>query len=333
VKAASRPDAPRFSVVIPTKDRDEGLRRAVRSALDQSWSDLEVVVIDDGSAVPVADRLGDEARDPRLRILRNEASIGSGPARNVAVEHARGSWLAFLDDDDTFEPTKLARVAAVLDARPEVDVVYHDAWIDMVHEGLSYRNAPDAGPVDYRRMLVKNLIGGPSMVVVRRAAFASVGGFPTIDAQEDWALYLELAREGARFAYLPEALGRYERRTRRPAGRSSGEAEAKSLDVARANRASAVLEARHREALDALPPAMRRARARHQAAFVGYRYLTGYRGREAARWMARAFFADPKPSAVPLLLGAATALLSPRAALVLQGRLKHLPGLRGVGRA
>lgn len=103
-------------MVIPTRDRGALLPRAVRSALGQSVADLEVVIVDDGSAVAV--HL--EPRDPRVRILRLERTAGVSAARNHGLRWARGRWTVFLDDDDELLPDMvlISRAAALASARP-----------------------------------------------------------------------------------------------------------------------------------------------------------------------------------------------------------------------
>lgn len=95
---------PVVTIVIPTHNRPSLLLRAARSALAQSEPAIEVIVIDDGSDVPA--RI--EIFDPRLRLLRNHDSIGVCAARNLGLQHARGQYVAFLDDDDELMPTMVA---------------------------------------------------------------------------------------------------------------------------------------------------------------------------------------------------------------------------------
>jgi glycosyltransferase involved in cell wall biosynthesis len=91
---------PAATIVIPTHDRPRLVQRAVASALAQTVADVEVIVVDDASSEPVTIATD----DPRLRLFRNRRPLGVSAARNVGLEHARGAWTTFLDDDDELLP-------------------------------------------------------------------------------------------------------------------------------------------------------------------------------------------------------------------------------------
>jgi glycosyltransferase involved in cell wall biosynthesis len=102
-------EQPLVSVVIPTKDRNREVPRAVMSALAQSVREIEVIVVDDGSTEPAQTAVRAASDDPRLVFHRNVAPTGPSAARNVGTALARGAFVAFLDSDDEWHPTKLAR--------------------------------------------------------------------------------------------------------------------------------------------------------------------------------------------------------------------------------
>src|SRR5262249_34968268 len=97
---------PKVSVVIPTHNRATLLHRAVSSALTQTFSDLEVLIADDASSDATAELML-VIRDPRIKYLRHETKRGVSVARNTAISHASGEYIAFLDDDDEWLPEKL----------------------------------------------------------------------------------------------------------------------------------------------------------------------------------------------------------------------------------
>ena len=107
---------PKVSVVLPTFERWPLLSRALSSVLEQTEADLEVLVIDDCSSDETPARLAAVA-DPRLRVLRQDPNQGVARARNRAIAEARGEWIAILDDDEFWAPTRLgAHLRAIADA-------------------------------------------------------------------------------------------------------------------------------------------------------------------------------------------------------------------------
>src|SRR5947207_2920851 len=104
---------PLFSVIVPTYGRPKMLHDAINSVLGQTIDDLEcIVVVDAGPESVVVD--GDE----RLRVVRRDHNGGPAAARNTGVEHARGQYLAFLDDDDWFVPERLEIALEGLERAP-----------------------------------------------------------------------------------------------------------------------------------------------------------------------------------------------------------------------
>ncbi len=102
----SKPDRPLVSAVIPTRDRPQLLACAVRSALRQTWPNLEVLVVVDGPD-PATEAQLETITDPRLRVLFLAEQRGGSDARNAGVRAALGEWIAFLDDDDEWLPRKI----------------------------------------------------------------------------------------------------------------------------------------------------------------------------------------------------------------------------------
>jgi glycosyltransferase involved in cell wall biosynthesis len=108
------------SAVIPTRNRSGLVARAVQSALNQTFRSIEVIVVVDGPDEKTAQALA-QIEDPRLWIVTLPQSVGAPEARNVGVRRARGRWVAFLDDDDEWLPTKLERQIEAAHASPWKD--------------------------------------------------------------------------------------------------------------------------------------------------------------------------------------------------------------------
>jgi teichuronic acid biosynthesis glycosyltransferase TuaG len=204
--------APRFSVIMPTHQAAAFIGRTVRCVLDQTCGDFEIVVLDNGSTD------GTEAivrgfDDPRVRYTWQEDSGLPADSRNKAIRQASGEFLAFLDADDWWAPTKLERVAAVLDGEPALDLVCHDVDIVdprgrvLVHRSyvLDKRDA-------YTQLLYRGCFLTTSATVLRRSRALDAGLFDVRSdflTVEDFDLWLRVARAGARFRLLNETLGTY----------------------------------------------------------------------------------------------------------------------------
>lgn len=113
-------------MIIPTHNRQDRLRDAIESVRDQTYDPLEILIVDDGSTPPAMSELPEEQlSDERLTVFRHADNRGANAARNTGIRAARGTFLAFLDDDDRWLPTKLAaQVSAFRSADPRVGVVY-----------------------------------------------------------------------------------------------------------------------------------------------------------------------------------------------------------------
>jgi hypothetical protein len=186
---------PELSIVIPTRDRPELLRAALRSALAQEGADVEVLVVDDGSQPPVA--LDD---DPRLRVLRLEPSQGGSAARNLGAREARAARVLWLDDDDELLP-HAARVSLdALDASALPPPVAVLSGIDVVDETgrlLERRLPPDALPRGGHFALEGEVPGRSfhtkQTLVVDRELVLGLGGFdPAFRSRVHSELFLRL---------------------------------------------------------------------------------------------------------------------------------------------
>ena len=199
------------SVILPAYNAATTIDETLKSALAQTHQRLEILVVDDGSTDATAEIVAAFAkRDPRIALL-HQPNAGVAAARNLAIEHARGSYIAPLDADDLWHPVKIARqVAAMRQGGPRVGVVY--CWrrlIDVTGRIIpEYRLPyPHEGNV-LAAVLLGNIPGNGSVPLIRRERLLDIGGFDTAlhsqGAQgcEDLHLYVRLA-ERCDFALVP----------------------------------------------------------------------------------------------------------------------------------
>jgi glycosyltransferase involved in cell wall biosynthesis len=180
--------------VIPTRDRRHRVRLSVRCAIDQRDVDLEVIVVDDGSAEELGTTI-EEVLDPRVRVLRNQRPLGESAARNRGIEAARGTWVAFLDDDDLWAPDKLALQRRALDATQRRWAYGGHVTVDTRLDVLSGSPPPAPERVAAEITRYNAVPGSASSVIVASAVLAEVGGFdPSLRRTPDWDMWLRLVR-------------------------------------------------------------------------------------------------------------------------------------------
>jgi glycosyltransferase involved in cell wall biosynthesis len=195
---------PEVSVIIPTRDRWELLSQtALPAALGQEDVDLEVIVVDDGSAAERASHIG-ALEDARVRVLRHERARGVSAARNAGIAAAKAEWLAFLDDDDVWSPWKLR---SQMDRAEAEDAAFaYSGAVAVDGRGRVLYTSYFPGPEHLSdELLVAAVIpAGASNVVARTQVVRELGGFDEgFRHLEDWDLWIRLAAR-ARGAGLPE---------------------------------------------------------------------------------------------------------------------------------
>ena len=187
---------PLVSVVLPTRNRLEFLRRATASVLAQSERNLELLVVDDASTDGTAAYLSDlTARDDRVRVVRNSIAMGGAGARNQGIQQSRGAWVAFIDDDDEWMPAKLQRQLATLAANSAA-VACSCSYVKHVRSGRSKR-VPVPMQVSLQQLLATNHLGGASMCICSGRVLREIGGFdPKLRSAQDLDLWVRLRLRG-----------------------------------------------------------------------------------------------------------------------------------------
>jgi hypothetical protein len=280
--SASPPAAawePSLSVVIPYYRGAAMIADAVESVLAQTLAPLEIVICDDGSPDDLDAALG-ELRERVVVVRQQNGGIAS--AMNATTRAARGEFVVQLDQDDAFLPGRLEAIAAVLSARPDLDVVATDAIVEMGGSEIvtldAIRRYADG---DLRAAMLRTC--SFLWPAIRRSRLLAVGGYDeSFAVMQDWECFARLVLDGALVGYVHEPLYRW-RMT--PGSRSSRDRVAN-------------VEAIERMLLKLLEGQSLRdgERARAQA-------LLGQRRRWLARERARQAVESGSPSARSLSLG------------------------------
>jgi glycosyltransferase involved in cell wall biosynthesis len=214
-KSASAADRPAFSVVIPAFNAQDTLAASMRSVLQQTERDLELVLIDDGSTDDTL-AIARSFADPRVTVA-TQPNAGLPAARNSGISRARAPIVAFLDSDDLLLPSYLQVVKETFAADPEADFVYCDAWTfdDRTRRvrrrtTAHYQHPPQPPPASatlmFRELLLRNFIIIP--VAVRRNVIVAAGLFDEkMTSAEDWDMWLRLSAAGHRGTPAPGPLG------------------------------------------------------------------------------------------------------------------------------
>jgi glycosyltransferase involved in cell wall biosynthesis len=182
---------PTVSVIVPTYNTIAYLPDAIDSILKQTFEDFEILLVNDGSTDSTA-QWAKQLTDPRIRYIEQK-NQGLSAARNTGINLAQGRYIALLDADDLWEPTKLEKQVTLLNANPEVGMVH--SWVEFMDgqgrsTGRIWKTQAEGKALS--RLLHRNDIAVLS-VLVRRECFAKVGGFdPTLRSLEDWDMWLRL---------------------------------------------------------------------------------------------------------------------------------------------
>jgi glycosyltransferase involved in cell wall biosynthesis len=193
-----------ISVVIPTYNRRSFIAAAVESVLQQDWPSFEVIVVDDGStddSIAILEAIA----DTRLRVIK-QANQGRSHARNVALNEARGDYIAFLDSDDLFLPGKLSRQVAWLEANPDFGMVYTASdCIDAEGNRLGHTYQADvSGDIYAEVAFFQPVTITLPTVMLRRQVLATVGMFDErMQRFEDTDLWRRISKR-YRIGALPE---------------------------------------------------------------------------------------------------------------------------------
>ncbi len=198
---------PRVSVIIPAYNGvTRYLEQAIRSMLAQTYKDTELIVVDDASTDDTARLV---LRFPQARYYKRATTGGQAAARNDGARLAKGEFLAFLDQDDLWEPTFLEETSAVLNAHPEAALVHCDGYqVNERNEILEYDAA-----IKHTASVTQMLRGGHDVAtsgsLFRKQCFDAVGGYDeTLPVLEDIDLAIRLYQR-FRIVHLPKPLYRH----------------------------------------------------------------------------------------------------------------------------
>lgn len=187
---------PRVSVLMPVYNGEEHLRQAIASILEQSFRDLELIIVSEAGTSQASLEIIASFTDPRIVHLHNAERLGLSRSLNRGAEAARGEYLARMDADDVALPERLEKQAAFLDAHPEVSLLGTAIAITDSAGGplgrIDYPRSPGATAME---AVLRTPLAHPT-VMMRRESFVSLGGYdPLAKSGEDYLLWLRALRQ------------------------------------------------------------------------------------------------------------------------------------------
>lgn len=200
-------NTPRVSILIPCYNASETVARAVDSALSQTFTDLEVIIADDGSTDDSLEVLARYADDARVRVSA-ESHRGGNATRNRLIQMARGEFVQFLDADDELEPRKVEACLSLFGTG--VDMVFTDCWV--VDAGYRRREMLEPPRGDLVEYFIRHSVI-TMLPLCRTRTLRDAGGFDAaLPCCQEYELHLRLARHSwSRVEKVPDALCVYHR--------------------------------------------------------------------------------------------------------------------------
>lgn len=184
---------PYVSILLPVYNGREFLDQALKSLVNQTWTDFELLAIDDGStddSLPLLERWA--AQDKRIRVIRNSEPHGLPHALNRGLREAQGQYIARADQDDIHRPERLAKEIAWLEAHSKIMIIGTAYQPFSSHDKRSPLKHPSASPMIAWKMLSASAFCHPS-VMFRRSVYQELDGYPVTGA-EDFAYFSKIVR-------------------------------------------------------------------------------------------------------------------------------------------
>lgn len=204
---AKTENKPTVSIIIPTYNRRQSIGRSIKSVLNQTYRDFELIIVDDGSTDGTREIVAG-FNDSRIRYIRHDKNRGEAAARNTGIKVARGEYIASHDSDDEWLPEKLAKqVRAFENCSPEIGVVYTAFWKEEngkeTYIPFAWVNKKEGNI--HQELLRGNFIGSP-VTLIKRECFEKVGMFDEgMFHLVDWELWLRISKY-YHFKYIDEPL-------------------------------------------------------------------------------------------------------------------------------
>lgn len=201
-----------ITVITPTYNRDEYLSTAVDSVLNQSYTDWELLVIDDNKPESESRKTTAEVMskytDPRIHYIQNEKNMGGAAARNVGIFQAKGDYIAFLDDDDMYLPDRLeVQCKQMVENDWDVSVMDGATYNFVTGEKVAERHQRLRNGMTKDELIRSHLlyhISGTNTFMYKTSFLRSIGGFMDVPSCQEYMLMQKTLDQNPKFGYIPE---------------------------------------------------------------------------------------------------------------------------------
>jgi glycosyltransferase involved in cell wall biosynthesis len=204
-------NSPPVSIVIPTYNHAPMLQRALATVVEQTYQNWNAIVVNNHSTDNTLEVVA-AFNDPRIQCINFHNNGVIGASRNEGIARATGEYIAFLDSDDTWFPTKIEKCVAVLNNGSDL-VCHAEYWIDEQGKSRLVVYGPSEAATHHNLIYRGNRIS-TSATMVRASLLKEVNGFdvsPELISTEDYDLWIRLAAKSNKFAFIDEPLGEYHR--------------------------------------------------------------------------------------------------------------------------
>ena len=198
-----------ITVVIPVRNRERLIARAIESVTAQTLPPDEIILVDDASTDRTIDVVKSFSKSLKtLKLISLKNNVGAAQARNIAIENAKSDLIAFLDSDDVWYPDKLSKQVKELDANKNIVAAF--CGVVIIKPGTEYRHHYIPKPeITLNDLYHSSLLVTMSCALVRKKALLDAGGFDeTLRNCEDWDLFIRLAERGT-ISVVQEELVQY----------------------------------------------------------------------------------------------------------------------------